>query len=534
MPWLQQLGLLRANLLSLGTRRLVALGVAAAFVVALVSTAAFYGSRPETEPLYVGLSQADVARIGAVLRDSGVPYDVSSDGTKVLVRRAQAPHARMLLAERGLPAGTSAGYELFDKLGPLGLTSFMQDVTRTRALEGELARSIQTMKGIVSARVHIVAPPSSTFRRSQQPTSASVVVRLEGPRPESVAQAIRHLVSAGVPGLSPESVSVMSTDGSIIAAGGDASLLGSARLIELEKAVSREAQENIRRTLAPYLGIENFEVSVSARLNLDKRNQSEQTYDPGQRAERSTRTVKEQGASQNNGSRQAVTVEQNVPTEQVASGGGDQSRKSNERRETVINYELSQRVLSTVSEGHRIEQLQVSLVVNRKRFPSTAAGSEVESRLKEIESIAAAAAGLDVKRGDKISVAAVEFQNPPSEPPGKTGFLERLALSLDTVIISVTAIAVVLILVWLGLLPSVRTIMASRTDAVPVGTSRANEPTMISGPAAAEIAMTPLDIADAGSLLPAAKPDPLQAKLAGLIEDNEKAVAEILKQWIKA
>lgn len=536
MQWLQQLALLKTNLLALGTRRLIALGVAAVTIIGLVTVVGYYSSRPETEPLYVGLGQADVSRIGSTLHEAGIPYDISMDGTKVLVRRAQAPRARMLLAERGLPAGSTAGYELFDKLGPLGLTSFMQDVTRTRALEGELARTIQAMKGVTSARVHLVVPSSAVIRRNQQPTSASVVVRIEGPRPQSMAQVIRHIVSAAVPGLAPDSVSVMSTDGTMLLASGDGGMLGSEKMIELERAVSQEAQENIRRTLAPFMGIENFEVSVSARINLDKHNVSEQVWDPDSKSERSTRVIKELGSSQNAGARQAVTVEQNVPTEQGAGAAGEQSRKNSERRETVSNFEISSKTKTTVSEGYRIEQLQVSLVVNRKKFPTGAGGPSVEARLKEIEAIAAAAAGLDTKRGDKINLVAQDFQELPPEPSGKAGIIERLALSLDTVIISVTAIAALLILVWLGLLPSIRTIIASRSEQAQGGALEAGGVPMLEGQrgAAGVAGVTRQGEEDGQAALAAPRQNPTQNKLNELIERDEKIVAEILRQWIRA
>jgi flagellar M-ring protein FliF len=498
-------------------------------VIAATTAIGYYASRPETEPLYVGLSQADVNRIGMALHNAGIPYDVNLDGTKIYVRRAQAPEARMLLAERGLPAGSTAGYELFDKLGPLGLTSFMQDVTRTRALEGELGRTIQMMKGVVSARVHIVIPASGGFRRNAEPTSASVVIRTEGPHPQSAARIIRHLVSSAVPSLPPENVSVMSTDGSVLAAAGEANALGSAKMIELEQTVARRAQENVRQTLAPYLGIDNFEVSVTARINLDKRQVQEQVYDPDSKAERSTRTIKEQGSSSNATSKQAVTVEQNVPTEQANSANGDQSRRNNERKDQTVNFELSSKVQTTVSEGHKIEALQVSLVVNRKKL----SGSDTDRQLKEIEAIAASAAGIDSARGDKITIAAVEFTESRNEAPATTSYLDRLWIHLDTVIIAITALTAVLILVWLGLLPSVRTIMTRQWGAAASG--QLPPP---SGPAVLADRQSPggeqvlASVAQAVLAPGLPRPNAVQNRLAELVEQDEKQVAEILKLWM--
>jgi flagellar M-ring protein FliF len=530
---LQQLDLLRANLAALGGRRLAALAAVGFSIVAVVGAIGYYASRPETEALYVGLSPADVGRIGAALREAGIPFDVSADGAKVLVRRAQAPNARMLLAEKGLPAGGTAGYELFDKLGPLGLSSFMQEVTRIRALEGELARTIQTMRGIKSARVHIVAADGNSFRRARQPASASVVIRPEGVRDASATQIIRHLVSAAVPGLAAEHVNVVSTDGTVLAASGEGSSIASGRMIELERSVARQLQDNIQRTLAPYLGVENFEVSVAARINMDKRQVDEKVFDPDSRSERSTRVVKETGNQQNANPRSAVSVEQNVPGEQGGTGGQEQSRKSNERREETTNFELSTKNISTLTEGHKVEALTVALVVNRKRLAAiggAAADPAVFDRqLKEIETIAASAAGIDSKRGDKISVAAVEFLDVSADPAGKPGVLAALAMHLDTFIIAVTAIAAMFIFVLFGLLPAIRTIMQKQLSDAPalaLGVEGAGGP-----PSSDAVARITSEEAPAKQLH-APKINPVQNKLTELIDRDEKQVAEILKQWL--
>jgi len=138
----EQLERLWMSLLGLGARRLGALALVGVTVFATVALSGYYLSRPDHETLYGGLNAQDVSRIGATLKEAGRAFDVNSQGTAVLVRRGQAAQARMLLAEKGLPSSTNAGYELFDKLGSMGLTSFMQEVTRVRALEGEIAHLI--------------------------------------------------------------------------------------------------------------------------------------------------------------------------------------------------------------------------------------------------------------------------------------------------------------------------------------------------------------------------------------------------------
>lgn len=534
MQWLQHFELVKTNLLALGTRKLAALVSVVAVTMLGVGLIGYHSSRPETEALYTGLSVSDVSRMGTALQAAGIPFDVSADGTRVFVRRVLAAQARMLLAEKGLPSGSTSGYELFDKLGPLGLTSFMQDVTRTRALEGELSRTIQTMRGVKSARVHIVYPEASSFRRQRQPASASVVVRMEGLREPSAGLVIRHLVAAAVPSLTPEQVSVMSTDGAILIANGDATGTGSGKLIELERSVAGQLQDNIRRTLAPYLGIENFEVTVAARLNFDKRQHSEQTYDPETKSERSTRVVKETGSTQGGGARTGVTVEQNVPGETGALGTSDQTRKSNERREELTNFEINSKTVAVSSEGHRVESINVAVVLNKKRLLASLGGAGdakgMDQRIKEIEAVVAAAAGINATRGDKVSIAAFDFADVPSEGSSKLSVVDGLMLHLDRVIIALTALAAIAIVLWLGLLPAVRTIANQSAAKVAEALQIAPAPAAaVGGPV--DVKQLP-GVATAKAPLPSPVVNTNQQKLAELIERDEKQVAQILKQWM--
>ena len=408
-----QLDAIFNNLSALGGRRLTALGLIGLAVFAAVAFGSYYLSRPDFEPLYAGLTQQDVSRIGAVLQDEGITFDVNPEGTKVSVPVGQTSRARQVLAEKGLPGSPSAGYELYEKVGPIGLTSFMQEVTRTRVLEGEIARTIQGMKGVKAARVHIVLPDQGSFRRARQPASASVVIRTEMPGDASSAQAIRQLVAAAVPGMNADQVRILNTDGSVLAGTDDTGMASSSKMVELEKTISKEMQENVRRTLAPYLGIDNFEISVAARLNLDKRQTNETNFDPESKVERSVKSVKETGKSQNDNNKAAVTVEQNVPGAETGSSGAGSNSKSNERKEELTNFELNSKSTATVSEGYRIEALTVAVMLNRRQLATSLGNSPsqeaMNARIKEIETLVGSAAGLDLKRGDRVSVVAVDF-----------------------------------------------------------------------------------------------------------------------------
>jgi len=536
----EQLERLWMSLLGLGGRRLSVLALVGAAVFGTVGLSGYYLSRPDLETLYGGLNAQDVSRIGATLKEAGIAFDVNSQGNAVLVRRGQTAQARMLLAEKGLPSSTNAGYELFDKLGSIGLTSFMQEVTRVRALEGEIARTIQAMRGVKAARVHIVLPDSGSFRRNRQPPSASVIVRTEAANDFSAAPAIRHLVAAAVSGMTIDQVTVLSTDGTILASGGDSVSASPVKMMSLEKTIGRELQDNIAKTLTPYLGFNNFEISVAARLNTDKRQTNETAFNPESRVERSVRVIKETGNQQNNNSRTAVGVEQNVPAEQASSTSGDQSKRSNERREELTNYEVSSKITSTVSEGYKIDQLTVAVVINRKRLLAAlgeGAGPEaVDKQLKEVERLIESAAGIDAKRGDRITVSAVEFlqSGQPIEAAGSPGIAYQLLGQLGSIVNALAIVGVAALLIWFGLRPATRAILEakSREPATAEQLQTQQQPAV-----AAQAATAGLVTAEAQPNLIADLTEKLGRtplkRLEQMIDYDEDQAAAILKQWMR-
>ena len=532
---------LLANIRELGTRRLVALGLIGLAVILVVGLGAYYLSQPEKAVLYTDLSHDDVNRIGAALHEAGIGFDVSSDGTTVLVGHSETAQARMLLAEKGLPQSSSSGYELFNELGSFGLTSFMQEVTKVRALEGELARTIQTLKGVKAARVHIVLPDRGSFRREEQPATASVVIRTDGPDDAGSAQAIRHLVAAAIPGMKADSVTVLSTDGTVLASGDDISNAASGKLSRLEQQVSREIEENLRRTLAPYLGLGNFEVSVASRLNTDKTTVSETTFDPESRVERSVRVVRENDVSQNRSSEAPTTVQQNIPQEQVAANNGNDSSEESQRREELTNYEISSKVTQTVRDGYAIDNLSIAVLVNRDRLAATetAGGGTLNAQIADIEQLVTSAAGLNQQRGDQLKVAAVGFIDGgrPLDAAPPLPIAELLLRQSGTLINALTILVVAALLIWFGLRPAVKAILARPED----------------GSDALEVAMLADGVDGAMAAIPSGDGAALEAqpnvnliedltskmnrspqrRLEQIVELNEEQAAAILRQWMQ-
>jgi flagellar M-ring protein FliF len=540
---LEQLERLWSSLLALGARRLAGLALVGLTVFAAVGFGSYYLSRPDFETLYIGLNAQDVSRIGAALKEAGITFDVNAQGNAVSVRRGQTAQARMLLAEKGLPTSSNAGYELFDKMGSMGLTSFMQEITRLRALEGEIARTIQAMKGVRGARVHIVLPDAGSFRRARQQPSASVIIRTESVDDFSSASAIRHLVAAAVPGMTVDQVTVLNTDGVLMASGSDAYNASPAKMLTLEKALGKELHDNVMQTLAPYLGPDNMRVSVALRLNTDKRQINETSFNPEGKAERSVRTVKETGSSQNSSAgRTTVGVEQNIPADQATANGpgGEQNKKQNERREELTNYELSSKTVQTISEGYKIESLAIAVVVNRKRIAAAlgdGAGTDAfDKQLKEVERLVGSAAGIDAKRGDRITVAAVEFlpNDRLTEAVASPGFMAQLMDHTGSAIRAVTMIAITMLLIWFGLRPATKMLLETRVGDPALASQVADTnaaPAVHQAVAAAKVAreQSPNLIADLTSKLGRTP----QKRLEQMIDFDEEQAAAILKQWMR-
>lgn len=528
------------NLLELGPRRLAALALIGLAVFLGVGGGAYYLSRPEFEVLYTGLTREDVTRVSAALRDASIAFDVNSAGDTIYVRPGQTAQARTLLADKGLPNNASGGYELFDKIGSLGLTSFMQEITRVRALEGEIARTIQVMKGVKAARVHIVMPARGSFRREELKPSASVVIRTDGPAEAKTARSIRHLVAAAVPGMAPDKVTVLDSDGTLLATEEDGVGSTPTTMANLQRVVSRSVQENVSKALTPYLGLDNFQVSVATQLSTDKKQTNETVYDPESRVQRSVRQIREKETSQSLDRQTPTTVQQNLPDQQVNATGGKNSNEEKQRREDVTNYEVSSKTTTTMSDGYVVNKMYLAVLVNRPRLVTAlgekASDAAIDAKVAEIAQLAGTAAGLDRQRGDQIQVSAVDFLEGTRDltPIPAMSFSEVLMRQLGSFVNAATILAVAVMLIWFGLRPAMNTILVSTKSAETAEVQTAADGTPLLDSDGNAIAQLPNDqtpnlVQDVSKRVQHAP----QRRLEQIVQLDEKQAAAILKQWIR-
>lgn len=542
----EQLQSVVSSLASLGAKRLIALAAAGLLVFATIGIAAYFLNRPAFETLYVGLERGEVGRMGVVLGEAGIAYDVGSAGTSIMVPSGKSRLARMVLAEKGLPNSVSAGYELFDNLGSLGLTSFMQEVTRVRALEGEVARSIQTINGVRAARVHIVMSDGSNFRRSERKPTASVIVRTDGADDVRIAYSIRHLVAAAVPGLSPDNVTVLDGSGDLLAAGEDPMNNALTGNVGIEQMVEGQISKNIHNALAAYLGRNNFRANVRADINTDRRQIEETIFDPDSRIERSVQVVKlEESASQEAGG-EPVTVEQNLP-ETVDVADGPASSEKSERREETTNYELSSKRIATVSNGYTVRRMSISVVVNRERLlealGANATPEDIAGNIAEIEKVVTTAAGFDEKRGDVINVTAVDFiDDLAGDPVAEGGIMDMAGRYVGTLINAIAFVVVSVLVLFLGVKPLIGAVTRLGDGAGSSPMPNGNMTAGLDGPddsgllegGGAQSGPIPLPagVEEATADLLARMKQQPQERLESIVDLDEERSAMVLRRWI--
>jgi flagellar M-ring protein FliF len=394
---------------------MVAGGIGAGVLAALVAIILAF-SQPKMGVLFSGLSDADAGAIVTELETMDVPVKVSGDGSTIYAPSGRVPRLRMLMAERGMPAGGAVGYELFDDKSSLGLTSFMQDMTRLRALEGELSRTIQTLDSIESARVHLVLARRDPFSREKAEPTASVTVRMRGALQLSKEQAaaVRHLVASSVPQLNPGKVSVLDARMGAVFAEQDGPMSGAASVTGLQAEIEERLAMAAESVLVPTLGAGRVRVRVAADLRTEREVRRAETYDPKQTALRSRQTIDEVETNRENGGDEPVTVEQNLPENDVGNAAGAATASSDiERSEQVVNYEISSVRSEQVIEPGDVERLSISVIVDNKRVTGPDGEVSYEPRtpeeLAKITGLVRSAVGFDANRGDVITVENLPF-----------------------------------------------------------------------------------------------------------------------------
>jgi len=377
-------------------------------------------------PLYTTLAPEDAALVVQRLKESGVAYRISANGTVISVPEERVAELRLDMAAAGLPKSGRIGFEIFDKTN-LGMTDFAEHVNYRRALEGELERSVMALTEVEQARVHISFPQESVFQEARQPAKASVLLRLRGAAqlPETAIPAITHLISSAVEGLAPEAVSVLDMRGNLLNRAKRVSESDSGTseaALEYRRTVEHDLTSKLDATLEPLVGSGRFRASVSADTDLTSGEQSEEHFDPTQSVMvTSQKTEDISSPSRTAGGIPGTASNLPDPAPAPVTVGGGSSRKTES-----VNYQSSRTVKRTVLPQGGIKRLSVSVLIDHEvHFEGEGAQAKrvltapPPERLKVIHDLAAAAVGLNTERGDQLIVESLPFDSTVNlEPPG--------------------------------------------------------------------------------------------------------------------
>ncbi|OGS90550.1 MAG: flagellar M-ring protein FliF [Gallionellales bacterium GWA2_60_18] len=403
-------------------------GIAALF--ALIAGAWMWSQAPDYRVLYSNLSDRDGGAIIESLQQLNIPYKFADGGGALMVPSGHVHEARLKLASQGLPKGGNVGFELMENQ-KFGITQFAEQVNYQRALEGELARSVQTIGSVAAARVHLAIPKPSVFVKEQQKPSASVVLSLQGGRVLDSAQvsAIIHLISSSVAEMSPKNVTVVDQNGTLLSAGhekGDNGL--DADQLKYVQQIEQSYVKRIESLLAPMLGASNVRAQVSAEIDFSRTEQTSESFSPNQnaadgtiRSQQNSESLSGSGLSAG-GVPGALSNQPPVPaTAPIVAGasapgtaGTEGTSVSNLHKESTVNYEVDRTIRHTILPVGSVKRLSVAVVVNGNRKVTDAKGKASYKTLSDAEkaqinSLVRDAMGFDQNRGDILNVQAAPF-----------------------------------------------------------------------------------------------------------------------------
>ena len=543
---------------ALDMRRRVIVGISTAAMFAAIIALSRMAATPGMSLLYAGLESSAAGEVVSALERRGISYEVR--GGSILVDSSQRDELRMILASEGLPANSSAGYELLDNLSGFGTTSQMFDAAYWRAKEGELARTIVSSPYIRNARVHIATPSSKPFRKDVKSTASVTVTTSSGSLSASQAKALKFLVASAVAGMNPDDVAIIDSQGGLILGADDSAATnpnGQSRAESIRKKVERLMEARV--------GYGNAVVEVSLETVTDQESIVEHRFDPDSRVIISTDT-EERNITSEDSLGGPVTVASNLP---AGDGGSDKSSSSNnsETRERV-NFEVSETKREILKSPGAIKRLTVAVLVNGIRQIDES-GTEVfvprsAEELGELRDLVAASVGFDEARGDVITLKSLEFQTIAEQGSvADPSFLQSLNLDIMS-IIQIVVLAVVSLVLGLFV---VRPILNSKTTsavtrlapsagaAIPPSpfpeNSGANDPASLpalngdiedngfASPAMATVTdfdLPEIATAPMGDLLPGTDggtgaDDPV-TRLRNMIEERHEETVEVLREWM--
>jgi flagellar M-ring protein FliF len=411
-------------------QQLLALMLIVAAGVALVVGGWMWSTAPEYKVLYANLEERDGGAVIAALQQMNVPYKFTEGGGALLVPAQMVHDTRLRLASQGLPKGGLVGFEVMEGQR-FGASQFLEQLNYQRGLEGELSRSIQALKAVQSARVHLALSRNTSFLREQTKPSASVLLHLHPGRSLDQMQvaAIVHLVSNSVPELSTKNVTIVDQNGTLLS--GEAAAGGlDTKQLKYRNEIEQGYVRRVESILVPLLGAGSVKAQVSADLDFNEVEQAEEIYKPNQKPDEAT--VRAQQSSESSGSTGngasgipgALTNQAPAPaTAPIAAAPGQQNgaaqatTATNQRRDSSVSYEVDKSIRHTKIAQGRLKRLSVAVVVDDRKVTDTSGKVTTkplsDAEKQQITELVKGVIGYDKDRGDTLSVINSTFNVTP-------------------------------------------------------------------------------------------------------------------------
>ncbi|AZZ90967.1 flagellar basal body M-ring protein FliF [Hahella sp. KA22] len=539
------------NRLSLLRQLVLMVGVAAS--IAMGAAIILWANEPAYQPLYPDMSVYDSSEVSDILNQSNIHFKVEPKSGALLVAAEDVSAARMRLAAAGVTQDRTIGYELLDKDQGLGASQFMESTRYRRGLEGELSRTISSLRNVKSARVHLAIPKQSVFVRDKRKPSASVLVELTGSRSlhQDQVEAIVNLVAGSVPEMDQRDVTVVDQRGN---------LLSQNNLTEDDLRTSREFQYarrmeevltgRVNSILEPILGPGRFRAEVSADVDFTAVEQAQETFNPDPQAVRSEQEIGEQRIA---GSNQGVpgalsnqppgvaSVPEQAGVAGAAANATANSQATDIRKQTVRNYEVDRTVSYTKQHQGKVQRLTVAVVVDDLR--RVGADGKVtteawpEAELQRLTVLVRDAVGYSAARGDSVNVINTPFMAEEVEIGDYEAPLWEQPWIRELIKWGV-AFLIVLILVFGVIRPTFKNLSSGGADAKNLALAGdedglAELESLGSGVGEGES----VGLNAAGDFLLPGSSEGYEKKinaLKGLIAEDPGRVAQVVRQWVMA
>ncbi len=516
----------------LNNRRLLLL-IASILMLAGFISLLFWSAEAPYRPLFSNIDEKEAAAIIELLQKEKVPYRLEGRGT-VLVPSDQVYALRLKLAGQDKLPGNKTGYELFDNSSQLGVSDFVQNVNLQRALQGELARTIEILPQVSVARVHLVLPKESAFINRKKKASASVMLQLAGSSRISKQSilAIQNLIAAGVPELEREAVTVVDSSGNLLTTKGESTATSAVQTHqEYQVTFERRMEERLTRMLEQIVGAGQAVVRVAAEINREHVEQNNQRFNPDESVLRSER-VTDENRKASEGSR-AIGVPgaaSNSP-DKSANAQAQQPLEEAGRKEYIRSYEISSTNEKRIIPFGKVEKLSVAVLVGgtvRTENDVSTVIPRSQEELKSIRGLVERTMGFNEDRGDSLEVQSLSLVDLSSNADtAAMQEVETKAFNLELARYGVAALAL-LLLAWFVLRPLGKRFISQESASATVNAggnmAALNQP---AGAVEAALNAMQMQAIESGDL----EQQALQGAAREMISQDAKTAARIIQQW---